>query len=519
MKDFGVFFKRILYDPVKTRIIYDFVISFVIILLHDIIFSYYAVAHLPIFVVIMFPFGFVLFNTLFGVYSRYKVSTIFMKAYLLFASALCVMFLISLFTPISVTLFLSAVYVAVLATAPRVFFNFGSSFPKRGYVENLVRDNQPILVVGGGGYIGSKLVEKLLQKNYKVRVFDKFLYGQEVLGELRKNPNLELIQGDVSELYSLTLAVSGAQAVVHLAGLVGDPACAADAELTRHLNIVATRMLRESVKAFSIPRFIFASSCSVYGASPELVDEDSALHPVSLYAQTKIDAENEILRDGFDYFHPTILRFATVFGHSRKPRFDLVANLFVAQAYNDGVITVNGGDQWRPFVHVDDVASAIVRVLESPIERVSRQIFNVGSDSLNMTIEQVAETVAKIVTKDKKGRRVTIRNQGSNDKRNYHVSFQKIHRMLGYKTAVSAEQGIREILHAFERNVYTKPYTDRYYKNVEMTKDLIKEFHTEEYRKTHFSTFEIQKILRKRRAQQPKLVVQPFVSHDLGTVR
>jgi nucleoside-diphosphate-sugar epimerase len=173
----------------------------------------------------------------------------------------------------------------------------------------------PVLVVGGGGYIGNHVVEKLIESGNKVRVFDKFYYGEKVKNDMEKISNVEVIEGDVSDLYSLTIALENVKSVVHLAGIVGDPASSIDKNLTRHINIVTTRMLKETVKAFRIPRFIFASSCSVYGASENIVDENASLNPVSLYAQTKIDSEKELLNDPYDYFQPTILRFATVFGH------------------------------------------------------------------------------------------------------------------------------------------------------------------------------------------------------------
>src|SRR5262249_7356476 len=154
------------------------------------------------------------------------------------------------------------------------------------------------------------------------------------------NPRFEVVEGDATDIMKLTEAMSGVSSVVHLAGLVGDPACAVDRSFTRHTNVIATRMLKEVAISMGVPRFVFASSCSVYGASEEEVEETSPLNPVSLYAVTKIDSERELQSLIDETFCVTILRFATVFGHSRRPRFDLVANLFTAQAFNDGRITV-----------------------------------------------------------------------------------------------------------------------------------------------------------------------------------
>src|SRR5579871_3924351 len=155
-------------------------------------------------------------------------------------------------------------------------------------------------------------VERLLEKNYRVRVLDTFFYGKRVFDVIPHKEKLEIIAGDATNISELMYALRNVQAVIHLAGIVGDPAAAIDERLTRHMNIVSTRMVKESVKAFRIPKLIFASSCSVYGASRKISNEESKLNPVSLYAKSKIDSEQELLRDTFDEFNPTILRFATV---------------------------------------------------------------------------------------------------------------------------------------------------------------------------------------------------------------
>lgn len=385
-------------------------------------------------------------------------------------------------------LILSTLFLGILSILPRLLFNFKAINRTNRLFTSVVNEKQPILVVGGGGYIGSHVVEKLLNQGQKVRVFDKFIYGKEVLFDLAKNPNLEIIEGDISDLYSLTLALTDVKAVVHLAGIVGDPACALDDSLTRHINIAATRMLKETVKAFKVPKFIFASSCSVYGANDKKVNEKSKLNPVSLYARSKIDAEEELLKDPYDDFHPTILRFATVFGHSRKPRFDLVANLFTAQAHNEGLVTVVGSNQWRPFIHVADVAEAVVMVVNAPQETVSRQIFNVGDDRGNITIGNLAKTVKKAVKTDKKGNKIKITvSDNVADHRNYNVSFAKIHTLLGFEAKHDIREGVAEMNDHFAKKTYKKHYKDPYYSNLEMTKELQREFETAEYKSTHMS--------------------------------
>jgi len=260
--------------------------------------------------------------------------------------------------------------------------------------------------------------------------------------------------------------MKGATAVVHLAGLVGDPACAVDPEFTRHTNIIATRMAKDVAQAMGIHRFVFASSCSVYGVSEREVRETDALNPVSIYAQTKIDSEQELLAGLRDEFYATILRFATVFGDSRRPRFDLVANLFTAQAMTDGLITVIGPNQRRPFIHVRDLARAIVMVLDADPIHMQNQVFNVGDKRLNMTIQQLAEKVRDVCIRY---RHVEVSvSDNPQDRRTYAVSFDKIRSALGFQAETLIEPGIEEMALAFKDGRYGH-YRNQIYSNVEMT--------------------------------------------------
>lgn len=336
-----------------------------------------------------------------------------------------------------------------------------------------MNDTRIVVVTGGGGYIGSYVVKKLLDQGYRVRAFDQFIFGESILQDLFDSKNLEIIKGGIGDGTKLSKALKDSFAVIHLAGLVGDPACLVNEDLTIEMNIVSTRIVKELSKAFGVQRFIFASSCSVYGASDDIMDEQSDLNPVSLYARTKIDSEKELLSDKSISFHPTILRFATVFGHSRRPRFDLVANLFVAQSYNDGVITVTGSQQWRPFIHAADIAEAVLKTLEASLDKVDRQIFNVGDGNLNMTIGELAKLIQKIVKVDKKNKPVKVIIKDSiEDKRNYKVSFDKIKDALGFEASISLEKGLKEIYKNFKRGKYKENYMDPLYINVEMTKLL-----------------------------------------------
>lgn len=496
--------KRIIYDPIRSRILFDglaafFCFSFIWTLMY-----FFDGPLVSPFVIIPYTCSVIGLNAFFGVYGRLRTSHIFFKLAALSTSAFLLL-LAGFFFEIDFFMILLVSMTFLCETLPRVAFAF--TLDQKKVFMNVIGANEslPVLVVGGGGYIGSHVVEQLLLRGRAVRVFDSFQYGKDVLSDLvEKYPKLELVQGEISDIYKLTLALQGVGAVIHLAGIVGDPACAVDPELTRHVNIISTRILKESVKAFGIGRFIFASSCSVYGSAPHMVDETSTLHPVSLYAQTKIDSEREILMDTHDTFHPTVLRFATVFGHSRKPRFDLVANLFVAQAYEHGEINVTGASQWRPFIHVQDVARAVVCTLDAPIGKVSRQIFNVGGEDLNYTIGDLATLVSKVVKKSKKRRTVMIKtSEVVGDARNYAVSFAKIKQLLGFVPTISIEDGIRELHGNYRAGVYGKSYTDPYYSNLESTKELKSTFHTSDYQHSHLSVLgEVQVLDHVRRKKR-----------------
>jgi nucleoside-diphosphate-sugar epimerase len=298
-----------------------------------------------------------------------------------------------------------------------------------------------VLVIGGGGYIGSALVEKLLRQGLKVSVLDAMHYGDEPLAHVADHPNFSLIREDFRHIEALTRAVDGTHAVIHLGGLVGDPACAVNADLTVDINVTATKVIAEIAKARGVRRFIFASSCSVYGSSDELVDEESCFNPQSLYAQSKVASE-AVLRGLNDAdFAVTCLRFATIYGISGRTRFDLVVNLLCAKAVRDGLITVYGADQWRPFVHVDDVAQAVAMTLAAPAGRVAGECFNVGSNEQNFTLGEIAELIRSQVPDAK-----ITSDETFVDKRNYRVSFDKIRAQLGFEPSWTIERGIAQVV-------------------------------------------------------------------------
>ena len=317
----------------------------------------------------------------------------------------------------------------------------------------------PVLVVGGAGYIGAVLVRRLLDRGAKVRLLDSLVYGDAAIAEVLDHPNLEFMNGDCRNIQDVVKAMTGAKSLIHLAAVVGDPACEQDKQNALEINYSATRMMVEIAKGHGISRFIFASSCSVYGASEFLMDEQSLTEPISLYGKTKIDSEKVLLDSRSENFHPIILRFATVFGLAPRPRFDLVVNLLTAKARQEGVITIFNGEQWRPFIHVDDIARGIVETLYAPIQNVSGEIFNVGDDRLNFTLAQIANKIRDHFPDTQ------IQEVDNNDRRNYRVSFAKIRNQIGFECHRTIDDGILEIAQAFDRRVI-EDYQEAFYSNV-----------------------------------------------------
>jgi nucleoside-diphosphate-sugar epimerase len=328
--------------------------------------------------------------------------------------------------------------------------------PKNGI--SVSSDSGRVLVVGGAGYIGSLLVERLLEKGYRVRVLDCLLYGDEPLRTLRNHPNFELIVGDARNIQDVVRSVRGAESIIDLAAIVGDPACEQDRGPALETNYAATRMLIEIAKGHGVSRFLFASSCSVYGAADAEMDENAPTAPISLYGQTKVDSEQALLGARTTTFHPTILRYATVFGLGYRPRFDLVVNLLTAKAHQEGLITIYNGKQWRPFIHVRDLVEATVWVLESPARMVSGEIFNVGDARLNHTLTEVAGVIRDAFPA------VRVEHLDNSDRRNYRVKFDKLLSRTGFRARYSLRDGVEEIRKAFDEGLITD-YTDLRYHN------------------------------------------------------
>jgi nucleoside-diphosphate-sugar epimerase len=330
---------------------------------------------------------------------------------------------------------------------------------------NEIRQINKVLVVGGAGYVGSGLLPRMLDRGYKVRLLDMMMFGDSPIQNIIDHPNLEVIRSDFRQVDKVVEAMHGVDAVIHLGGIVGDPACALDEKVTIDVNLMATRMIAEIAKGYGVQRFIFASTCSVYGASDEILDEHSLLNPVSLYAKTKIASEQVLHQLAGSDFFPVILRFGTIYGFSGRTRFDLVVNLLTAKAFKEGKITVFGGDQWRPFLHVNDAAKAVFTVLEADIEVVKNQTFNVGSDEQNKTLGQVGEMIRSMCPS------AELLDMGQDgDRRNYRANFKKIRTVLGFTPDWTLEAGIQQVLDAL-RLGQVKDYKNPIYSNVQFMKE------------------------------------------------
>jgi len=330
------------------------------------------------------------------------------------------------------------------------------------YEPGKVKPVSKVLVIGGAGYLGSIICRKLIENGYMVRVLDNLMYGDEGIKDLYNHPKFEFIKGDIRNLQVVVECLKRMDAVVHLAAIVGDPASALNPQETIEINYLSTKMIAEVCKYYQINRFIFASTCSVYGASPTpeaRINEESPLNPVSLYGEMKLKSEKGILQLADENFLPTVLRMASLYGLSPRMRFDLVVNLVTAKATFDKKITIFGGAQWRPNLHVKDAAEAFIKCLEAPIEKIRGTIFNVGSNDQNHQIKELGEIIHSIIPNSE-----IITDEENVDSRDYNVAFDKINRVLNYKTRHTIEEGVVEIRDAIEKGIF-KDYNDDKYSN------------------------------------------------------
>jgi nucleoside-diphosphate-sugar epimerase len=323
-----------------------------------------------------------------------------------------------------------------------------------------------VLVTGGAGYVGAVLVPCLLEKGYRVKVLDLFIYGDHVLDTVAANPALELIKGDIRDRPLLERTMTGCDAVIHLACISNDPSFELDPGLGKAINYDAFLDLVTVAKDSGVRRFIYASSSSVYGVkSDDNVTEELALEPLTDYSRFKAMCEDVLLAAQAPGFVVVVVRPATVCGYSPRLRLDLTVNILTNLAVNSGRITVFGGEQKRPNLHIDDMADVYLRLLEAPDARVSGKVFNAGYE--NHTVLEIAEMVRNVV-----GASTDIVTTPSDDHRSYHISSEKIRRELGFVPQRSIEDAARDLVDAFRAGRIPDSMTDRRYYNIKTMQHL-----------------------------------------------
>ncbi len=320
-----------------------------------------------------------------------------------------------------------------------------------------------VLVSGGGGYIGSVLCDELLNQGYNVICLDRFFFGKEPIQQLLLNPNFKIIQTDVRLVkYDLLKDVD---IVLDLAGISNDPSVDLDPNLSEDINLRGTLNLSKEARLAGVKRYIYPSSCSIYGTGVnDALTETSPLNPVSLYAKLKLQTEKELLKLSSQDFCVTFLRNATVYGYSPRMRFDLIVNIMTMNAImKHKIYVLGGGKQWRPIVHVKDVAKAFLLTMNSPIEKINGEAFNVGTNEQNYQVIQVANIVCDVLPNTQ----VEVIPDDA-DKRNYNVCFDKIQNVLGFKVTHTLYDGIAEIKQALHSSMVDpndlKTSTVKYYR-------------------------------------------------------
>ena len=321
-----------------------------------------------------------------------------------------------------------------------------------------------ILVTGGAGYIGSVLCRKLLKAKYKVRVIDHLRFGQDSLHEILNHPDFELIVADIRDRPAVDQAMKDVDGVVHLASIVGDPACQKEPQLAKETNLDASKYLLAAARNNKAQRFVFASTCSNYGKMLDpngSVDEDSPLRPVSLYAQLKVEFENHMLNADYpEDFTVVGLRFATAYGLSPRMRFDLTVNEFTKDMTLGKELIVFGEQFWRPYCHIEDLSQSCLTALEAPRETVHKNVFNVGDNEENYQKKTIVELLEKRLPEAKY--KYVHKDE---DPRDYRVNFDKIRRDLGFKVSKNVPNGIDEIMAALRSGSLKDPDSAAY-KNI-----------------------------------------------------
>jgi nucleoside-diphosphate-sugar epimerase len=322
-------------------------------------------------------------------------------------------------------------------------------------------------VTGGAGYVGSKLIPKLLQEGFLVTVYDTFWYGKDIFAPISNSASLNLIEGDIRDTEKLKEALTDCSDVIHLACISNDPSYDLDPKLGEEVNFSSFEpLVRNSVNS-GVTRFIYASSSSVYGVKEEeRVTEKLPLNPLTDYSKYKAMCEPIILEKSSNNFIATVVRPATLCGYAPRQRLDLSVNILTNHAVNERLIRVFGGDQYRPNLHIDDMCSAYIALLKQPGHSINGEIFNVGAE--NMTIREISNVVASEI-----GQPLEVRIENTPDNRSYRVSSDYIKDKIGFTPKFGVRDAVRDLSEAFKSGLLNNSLSDSRYFNLKRMNELL----------------------------------------------
>ena len=320
-----------------------------------------------------------------------------------------------------------------------------------------MKKNKSIFITGGAGYVGSALVPKLLSLGYNVTVLDLFIFGKDTL---ENHSNLKLIEGDIRNIDLISQTSKNHDVFIHLACISNDPSFELNPKLGKSINLDCFEPMVQAAIKNKIKLFIYASSSSVYGLKNEKdVTENVSLEPLTDYSKFKADCEKILLKYKSKDFHTTVVRPATVCGYAKRQRLDVVVNILTNYAFNKKKIKVFGGEQLRPNIHIKDMVSSYLKIIESPIDKVSGQIFNVGYQ--NLQVQEIAKLVKKVIDNN-----IELDFEKTDDNRSYHISSGKINKLLGFEPEFTVENAIQDLKEAFEKKLLPNSFTDEKYFNI-----------------------------------------------------
>ena len=326
-----------------------------------------------------------------------------------------------------------------------------------------MKEIKKIFITGGAGYVGAVLAPFLISKGYELTIYDLMIYGENVIID---NPKIKKIKGDIRDIDKVKKSMKGHDAVIHLACISNDPSFELNPTLGKSINLDAFEPMVKAAKELNIKRFIYASSSSVYGIKNEKnVHEDMSLEPLTDYSKFKVECELILSRYNSDDFTTVTIRPATVCGYSTRQRLDVVVNILTNLAYHKREITVLGGDQLRPNIHILDMARAYDILLNAKKKLVSGKIFNAGYE--NQSVNQIANLVKKVVGDD-----VKIKYLESNDNRSYHISSKKIEQELGFKTVKTIGDAVQDLKNAFDEKKLINTLSDENFFNIKRMNNI-----------------------------------------------